>query len=84
MKPWFRDPETRRLIALRYLPRLAGLSVIWEIAQLPLYTIWQAKLIIILLPDWNDLQPEWNLLMRLQLDIRQRWDMLLTTEWDSC
>jgi hypothetical protein len=37
--PWFRDPEAWRFIA-RYLLCLAGLNLIWEIAQLPLYTIW--------------------------------------------
>ena len=40
MTPWHRDPGGRRLIGYRYLPWLAGLSLAWEIAQLPLYTIW--------------------------------------------
>lgn len=37
---WFLDPAARTLIARRYLPRLAGLSLAWELLQLPLYTIW--------------------------------------------
>lgn len=38
--PWYRDPPARQLIALRFLPWLAALSLAWEIAQLPLYTLW--------------------------------------------
>ena len=38
--PWYRDAAARSLILRRYLPWLAGLSLAWEIAQLPLYTIW--------------------------------------------
>jgi hypothetical protein len=37
---WYRDRKALGLIALRYLPSLAVLSLAWEIAQLPLYTIW--------------------------------------------
>ena len=37
---WHRDAAARSLILRRYLPWLAGLSLAWEIAQLPLYTIW--------------------------------------------
>ena len=37
---WLYDGGARRFIALGYLPWLAGLSPIWEIAHLPLYTIW--------------------------------------------
>jgi hypothetical protein len=37
---WLRDGAARRFIALGYLPWLAGLSLLWEIAHLPLYTIW--------------------------------------------
>jgi hypothetical protein len=40
--PWYRDAAARSLILRRYLPWLAGLSSAWEIAQLPLYTIWNA------------------------------------------
>jgi hypothetical protein len=37
---WFRDRQARRFIARRYLPWLAGLQLVWELAQLPLYTLW--------------------------------------------
>ena len=37
---WYRDPAARRFLALGYLPWLGGLSLAWEVAQLPLYTIW--------------------------------------------
>lgn len=37
---WFRDRDARTFIGLRYLPWLAVLNLLWEIAQLPLYTIW--------------------------------------------
>ena len=37
---WLRDRQAWRLIGLRYLPWLAGLNLVWEVAQLPLYTIW--------------------------------------------
>jgi hypothetical protein len=36
---WYRDPEAWRFTA-RYLAWLAGLDLVWEILQLPLYTIW--------------------------------------------
>lgn len=39
--PWYRDREACQLIGFRYLPWLAGLSLAWEIAQLPLYTLWR-------------------------------------------
>ena len=38
---WFRSPMAWRLIALRYLPLLGAFNLVWETAQLPLYTIWQ-------------------------------------------
>ena len=38
---WFHDREARRFILFRYLPWLAGLNLAWEIAQLPLYTVWK-------------------------------------------
>jgi hypothetical protein len=38
--PWYRDTTTRALIIRRYLPWLVSLSLLWELAQLPLYTIW--------------------------------------------
>jgi len=37
---WYRDREALEFVALRYLPWLAVLNLVWEIAQLPLYTIW--------------------------------------------
>ena len=37
---WLHDPAARRFIVLGYLPWLAGLSLVWEVAHLPLYTIW--------------------------------------------
>jgi hypothetical protein len=37
---WYRDREAWRLIARGYLPWLTGLNLVWEIGQLPLYTIW--------------------------------------------
>jgi hypothetical protein len=36
---WYRDRGAWRFIA-RYLLCLAGLNLVWEVAQLPLYTIW--------------------------------------------
>jgi hypothetical protein len=39
--PWYGDAAARSLILRRYLPWLAGLSLAWEIAQLPLYTLWK-------------------------------------------
>ncbi len=38
---WYRDHAALSLIARRYLPWLAGLNLAWELAQLPLYTIWR-------------------------------------------
>lgn len=38
---WYADRAAWRLICLRYVPWLAGLSLAWEIAQLPLYTLWR-------------------------------------------
>lgn len=37
---WYADRAAWRLIGLRYLPLLAGLNLAWEIAHLPLYTLW--------------------------------------------
>jgi hypothetical protein len=37
---WIGDGAARHFITLGYLPWLAGLSLLWEIAHLPLYTIW--------------------------------------------
>lgn len=37
---WFAHPESWSFIGRRYLPRLTFCSLIWETAQLPLYTLW--------------------------------------------
>jgi hypothetical protein len=37
---WYRDRGVRRLIAFRYVPWLAVLSLAWEIGHVPLYTLW--------------------------------------------
>ena len=37
---WYLDRDARSLIAFGYLPWLGGLNLIWETAQLPLYTLW--------------------------------------------
>ena len=39
-RPWYGDRAARSLILRRYLPWFAALSLVWEIVQLPLYTIW--------------------------------------------
>ena len=38
---WFQDRATLRFVALRYVPLLGVLNLLWEIAQLPLYTLWE-------------------------------------------
>jgi hypothetical protein len=38
---WYRDPAALWYIALGYLPWLAGLNLAWEVAHVPLYTLWQ-------------------------------------------
>jgi hypothetical protein len=37
---WFHDRQAWRLIVLRYLPLLAVLNLIWEMAHVRLYTLW--------------------------------------------
>ena len=37
---WYRDRATLSFIGFRYLPWLGLLNLLWEIAQLPLYTVW--------------------------------------------
>jgi len=37
---WYRRTQAWSFILRRYLPRLALLSLSWELAHLPLYTIW--------------------------------------------
>lgn len=39
-KMWCHDSQVWRFVFTRYLPALAVLSALWEIAQLPLYTLW--------------------------------------------
>ena len=41
MNAWYRDRAALSLIAFRYVPWLAAFSLAWEVAQLPLYTIWR-------------------------------------------
>ena len=37
---WHIDRSAWRFIALRYLPFLTAVNLVWETVQLPLYTIW--------------------------------------------
>jgi len=37
---WYGDRATLSFIVLRYIPLFAALNLLWEIAQLPLYTLW--------------------------------------------
>ena len=39
-RAWCGDPGVWRLVLARYLPALAAFNLLWEIAQLPLYTLW--------------------------------------------
>lgn len=38
--PWYRSESVWIFIALRFIPLLAVLNLLWEAAQLPLYTLW--------------------------------------------
>jgi uncharacterized membrane protein len=38
---WYAHPASWSLILKRYLPCLALCSLLWELAQLPLYTLWE-------------------------------------------
>jgi hypothetical protein len=38
---WYRDRASLKFIAYRYVPLLGVLNLLWEIAQLPLYTLWE-------------------------------------------
>lgn len=38
---WYCDPASLKFIALRYIPLLGALNLLWEIAHLPLYTLWE-------------------------------------------
>ncbi|OFW31056.1 MAG: hypothetical protein A3H97_06575 [Acidobacteria bacterium RIFCSPLOWO2_02_FULL_65_29] len=37
---WYRDRAAWSFIFLRYTPWIAILNLVWEVAQLPLYTLW--------------------------------------------
>jgi hypothetical protein len=37
---WCHDLHVWRFVLTRYIPALSMLSALWEIAQLPLYTLW--------------------------------------------
>ena len=39
--PWYRDRAARSFLLLGFLPWLAGLNLVWESAQLPLYSLWK-------------------------------------------
>lgn len=38
---WYRDRGSLKFIAFRYAPLLGALNILWEVAQLPLYTLWK-------------------------------------------
>ena len=38
---WYRERAAWRFVVLRYVPWIAGLSLVWEIAHTPLYTLWR-------------------------------------------
>jgi hypothetical protein len=38
---WYCDRASLKFIAFRYVPLLGALNLLWEIAQLPLYTLWE-------------------------------------------
>lgn len=40
-RAWHRDRAIWNFIAFRYVPLLGALNLLWEIAQLPLYTLWE-------------------------------------------
>jgi hypothetical protein len=39
--PWHSSPQAWRFIIRRYLPLLAAGNLMWELLQLPLYTLWR-------------------------------------------
>ena len=41
-QPWLREREAWTFIVARFVPWIAGLQLLWETLQLPLYTIWRA------------------------------------------
>ena len=40
-RPWYRDRASLKFIAFQYVSLLGALNLLWEIAQLPLYTLWE-------------------------------------------
>jgi hypothetical protein len=38
---WYRDRASLKFVAFRYVPLLGALNLLWETAQLPLYTLWE-------------------------------------------
>jgi len=42
-RPWYRDRATWNFIAIRYVLLLGALNLLWEIAQLPFYTLWEER-----------------------------------------
>jgi len=40
LTPWYRDRAAWRLILRGYLPWLAALNLVWEVAHVRLYTLW--------------------------------------------
>jgi hypothetical protein len=38
---WYCDRATWNFIAFRYVPLLGALNLLWEVAQLPFYTLWE-------------------------------------------
>lgn len=40
-RPWYRDRASLKFITFQYVPLLGALNLLWEIAQLPLYTLWE-------------------------------------------
>lgn len=38
---WYGDPEVWRFLLRHYLPKFAIFNLLWEVAQLPLYTLWR-------------------------------------------
>lgn len=42
-RPWHRERAVWGFIALRFAPLLALFNLLWEIAQLPLYSIWYER-----------------------------------------
>ncbi len=37
---WYQDRSALRFVALRYVPVIGALNLLWEFAHLPLYTVW--------------------------------------------